>query len=248
MSPVERRRVERPLGLALQVERHLAGRQERPDRQAQRLAAGVGRARATSSGASARRGTIARSQDLEDRVRVEDVPAPARGRRARTACPRAGAAGRPPRRRRRWSARTARDRRRAQAVARVQARRRLDLLAQVGRGVDQHPAPRRRPRPRSRPGSPAGRPDHRRGRAGRPRCWRSTAESRRRRRRPSTRTRMAERPAGDGSDAAAQAWAGRYIVTSMLTGVVSTFGACQTFFVMVSLPAGWGTGDAAGRS
>jgi hypothetical protein len=44
---------------------------------------------------------------------------------------------------------------------------------------------------------------------------------------------MAQRPAGGGSDAAAQAWAGKYIVTSMLTGVVSTFGACQTFFVMV---------------
>jgi hypothetical protein len=41
-------------------------------------------------------------------------------------------------------------------------------------------------------------------------------------------------PTGDGSNAAAQAWAGRYIVTSMLTGVVSTFGACQIFFVMVS--------------
>jgi hypothetical protein len=56
---------------------------------------------------------------------------------------------------------------------------------------------------------------------------------------------MAQRPAGGGSDAAAQAWAGRYIVTSMLTGVVSTFGACQTFFVMVVSLLG-GAGDDAG--
>jgi hypothetical protein len=35
-----------------------------------------------------------------------------------------------------------------------------------------------------------------------------------------------------------QAWAGRYAVTSMLTGVVSTFGACQTaFFIILSLIA-----------
>jgi hypothetical protein len=45
-------------------------------------------------------------------------------------------------------------------------------------------------------------------------------------------------PATTHQDEAAQAWAGRYIVTSMLTGVVSTFGACHTFFVMTASP--WG--------
>ena len=39
-----------------------------------------------------------------------------------------------------------------------------------------------------------------------------------------------------GLRAQAQAWAGRYMVTSMLTGVVWTFGACHTFFCMISLP------------
>ena len=53
-------------------------------------------------------------------------------------------------------------------------------------------------------------------------------------------------PTGDGSNAAAQAWAGRYIVTSMLTGVVSTFGACQTFFVMVNSLLSGVAGNAAG--
>ena len=58
---------------------------------------------------------------------------------------------------------------------------------------------------------------------------------------------MADAPPATPQTAAAQAWAGRYIVTSMLTGVVSTFGACHTFFVMVDLPAEWAiAGNAAG--